>query len=354
MASIEVKPYRLRLATPYRWSKGVQHYRAGLIVRADLDGAVGWGEAALPPHVDFPGEAYAQSCRALVEGLDAADEGFLREVGLREASPRLRCGLATAVLSARARAAGRSLAAHVAGGERPIAAAVPVNELIGDAEPSACVERTRAVVARGQRTVKVKCTTERDLDLDRVGAIRAAFPDLAIRIDPNESWPLDWAAEQLDAMERFGIEYCEEPLPRGTSLREYAALRRRTRVPIALDDSARSLFHVERIIELGAADALVLKAPRLGGPDRCYDVIRLAEANGLRCTVTASLETSLGLYVGLHCAAMTAPPIAPAGIGTARFFAENVGEPPPIADGQMRMPDAPGLGFDPDDWWARH
>jgi o-succinylbenzoate synthase len=354
MAVVEAKPYRLKLQTPYRWSKGVQHYRAGLIVRADLDGAIGWGETALPPHVDFPGEAQAQEVRALMTGLDPGDADFLHDLELRECPSRVRCGIASAVLSARARAAGKTLAAYLANGERAIPDAVPVNELIGDASPDVCVERAAAAIAQGQDTVKVKCTPERELDLTRIGAIRGAFPQLHIRIDPNESWPVDWAADQLNAMARFDIEYCEEPLPRGTPLTTYAQLRRETRVPIALDDSARSLYHVERIVELGAADALVLKAPRVGGPDRCYEISRYAEAHGLRCTVTASLETSVGLYLGIHCAALTAAPIAAAGIGTARFFAENVDEPPPIVQGRMRVPDITGLGFDPVHWWSQH
>jgi L-alanine-DL-glutamate epimerase-like enolase superfamily enzyme len=354
MAVVEVKPYRLKLQTPYRWSKGIQHYRAGLIVRADFDGAVGWGEMALPPHVDFPGDAQAQEVRALLTGLDPGAPDFLHELELRECPSRVRCGVASAVLSAQARAAGLTLAAYLANGARAIPDWVPVNELIGDASPDVCVERAAAAIAQGQDTVKVKCTPERELDLTRIGAIRGAFAQLRIRIDPNESWPVEWAAEQLNAMAAFDIEYCEEPLPRGTPLAAYAQLRRETSVPIALDDSARSLYHVERIVELGAADALVLKAPRVGGPDRCYEISRYAESHGLRCTVTASLETSVGLYLGIHCAALTSTPIAAAGIGTARFFAENVDAPPPIVAGRMRVPPEPGLGFDPIRWWSQH
>ena len=57
------------------------------------------------------------------------------------------------------------------------------------------------------------------------------------------------------------------------------------------------------------------------------------------------------LYLGIHCTALTPRPMSPAGIGTARFFAENIGEPPPIVDGRMVLPAVPGLGFDPQDWW---
>jgi len=348
--SIEFKSYHLRLAVPYRWAKGVQHFRDGLIVRAAIGGEVGWGEVALPPHVEMPPAAQVASAEAIVAGLDPASDAFLDELELRECAARLRCGIATAVLDAHARLRGVSLASLCAGGRR-VAARVPVNELVGDADPEACAERARAAVARGQDTIKVKCTPERELDLARVRAIRDAAPAARIRLDPNESWSPAWTAQHLEAMARLGIEYCEEPLPRDTPLQVYAELRRKTRVPIALDDSARSRYHVERIIELGAADALVLKAPRVGGPDRVAEIVRVAETAGLPCTVTASLETSVGLYAALHCAAITTEPIPPAGIGTARFFAENVGPPPGIVDGWMELSDSPGLGFAADEWW---
>lgn len=351
MTRIAVKPYLLRLQTPYRWSKGTQHHRAGLILRLQADGQEGWGEAALPPHVAYAPQAFARECEALLDGLDPLSERFLDELDLRECPARLRCGMATAVLSLRAALAGQPLANYLLGGDTPLPARVPVNELIGDADPQVCAERAVAALERGQDTVKIKCTTERELDLRRVAAVRAVDPLMKIRLDPNESWPVEWAADQLNAMVGFGIEYCEEPLPRGTSLAAYGELRRRTRVPIALDDSIRSLRDVELAVLHGAADVFVLKAQRVGGPDRLLAIVRAATQAGIRCTVTSSIESPVGLYLGIHCTAMTPLPMAAAGIGTARFFAEHIGEPPPIVDGHMAVPTAPGLGIAPREWW---
>ena len=349
---LEMKPYRLALDTPYRWSKGTQHSRTGVIFRLQgPDGHVGWGEAALPPHVDYSPEAFADEARALITGLDPLDPQFLAEVDLRECPARIRCGLSTAVLTWRAAGAGQPLAAYLLGEGSVLPQRVPVNDLINDGDPARCVQLAREAVARGQDTVKVKCTQERELDLRRVRAIREALPSLRIRIDPNESWPLQWAAEQLRAMEPFDLEYCEEPLPRGTPLARYGELRRQTRVPIALDDSIRTLRDVELACLHQAADVFVLKAQRVGGPDRLLEIVRAAASAGIGCTVTSSIETSLGLYLGIHCTALTAPRMAAAGIGTARLFAENVCEPPPIVDGHMAVPVGPGLGFDPQPWW---
>ncbi len=352
---LDARPYRLPLRVPYRWSKGVEHARAGLIVRCAVDGAVGWGECAPAPHEPVDGPAYAAECRALVAGLDPASDSFLPALDARGAGDRLRCGIATAWFSARAAARGQGLAAHLAEvlggpGRRP-APAVPINELVTDAEPDAAAARALAAQGAGQDMVKVKCTEARDLDLARVAAIRAACPDIGIRIDPNESWSPNWAAEQLNAMAAFGIDYCEEPLPRGTAPQVYASLRQQTAVPIALDDSVRSADHARRIIDLGAADVLILKAPRLGGPDRTLAVIDLAADAGPRVVVTASLETSVGLHAALHLAALLPAPVPPCGLGTARFFAADVAAPPPLVDGAMTLPALPGLGCDPGRWW---
>lgn len=344
---IEIRPYAVPLAVPYRWSKGIQHERCGVIVGVELDGCVGWGEAALPPHVVYPGTAFADQCRALLHGLEPERDDFLDQLELREVPARVRCGISSAWLSARAAREGKTLSAYVGGKERPIARRVPVNDLIGDEKPEMCVERAEAAIARGQDTVKIKCDSNRALDVARVGAIREALPDIRIRIDPNESWPVAWALEQLRAMARFNIEYVEEPLPRGTTLATYAELCRESPIPVALDDSARTLFHVQSIIAQRAAHVLILKPPRLGGPDRIVEVIDAAAAAGLRSVVTASLETAIGLTVALHCGAVLPNPVPPCGIGTARFLARDLADPPPIRDGFMTVPEAPGLGIVP-------
>lgn len=352
MPGFEIRPYRQPLKIPYRWSKGVHRSRAGLILRLDLGGgAVGWGEAAPPPHehVDLPG--YTAECATALDGLDPMRDDFLARVSERQPYGRLRCGIATAWLSARAAAAGVNLSRYVGGPDRSIADKVPINDLITDATPEGCVASTQASIANGQTTVKVKCSAERDLDLSRVGAIRAAFPDIPIRIDPNESYEIDWAAEQLRAMAQFDIEYCEEPLVRGSGLDAYRRLRREQPIPIALDDSLRSPDHLEEIIARQATDFLILKAQRVGGPDIAMGIIDRAAEAGIRCTITASLETSVGLHLAVHVAALTGDPV-PSGMGTARYFAEDVAPPPPIVGGAMYVTTTPGLGVAPLDWWA--
>jgi len=113
--TMDIRPYRLALQTPYRWSKGTQYHRSGLILRFAHDGQVGWGEAALPPHVDYPPDDFARECRALMAGLDPLADDFLTELDLRECPARLRCGMGADVAGGASRPAAGGLFA----GRRP-------------------------------------------------------------------------------------------------------------------------------------------------------------------------------------------------------------------------------------------
>ena len=353
MTPLQIKPYVQRLKTPYHWAKGVHHVRRGLLFRVDLDGHIGWGEAALPPHLAYEGWAFASQCHALLYGLDIRQKDFVEQIEDREVAPRIRCGVVSALLSAQASATAQPLAKLLTTQDHSPARRVSVNDLIGDPLPENCVVQAQTAVNREQNTVKIKCTVDRTLDLARVRAVREAFPALRIRLDPNESWQTDWALDQIRAMAPFDIDYIEEPLPHGTDLTTYARLVKQSPIPIALDDYVLSVFHARRAIEMQAANVLILKPQRLGGPDHVAAVIRLAHDAAIRCVVTTSLETAVGLHVALHCSALLPEPAAACGLGTARFFENDVAASPTIEAGWMRVPQSPGLGVNPQAWWDR-
>lgn len=339
-------PYDLPLRIPYRWAKGEQLTRGGLLARCDLDGAVGWGEMALPPHEAVDGPARVAEAQAVVGGLDPSDEDFLDQVDARAPYERIRCAIATAWLSARAAREGKSLSAYLAQGDEAPAARVPVNGLVTDAHARDAAETARRLVGEGARTLKIKCSAARQEDLVRVRAIRRAAPDAVLRLDANESWHPDWAAEHLADFAGFGIDYVEQPIPAGDDA-ALAKVRRASPVPIAADEGALDAASIRALLDADAVDALILKPQRLGGPDRTLAVIRLAAAQGVRCTITNSLETAVGVTTALHIASLHGRPIPDCGFGTSRFFAQDVAPPPAIIDGHMTVPTVPGLGIDP-------
>ena len=68
-------------------------------------------------------------------------------------------------------------------------------------------------------------------------AIRRAAPDAVLRLDANEAWHPDWAAEHLSDFADFGIDYVEQPIPAGDDA-ALAKVRRESVVPIAADEGA--------------------------------------------------------------------------------------------------------------------
>jgi o-succinylbenzoate synthase len=339
-------PYSLPLRVPYRWAKGEQLERCGLLARVDLDGAVGWGEMAPPPHESVDGPARVAEAMAAVDGLDPRGDGFLEKVDARAPYPRIRCAIATAWLSARAAREGLSLSAYLAENTETPAGRVPVNGLVTDGDPQAAAETAKRLVGEGHRTLKIKCSAARADDLVRVRAIRRAAPDAALRLDANESWHPDWVAEHLADFADFGIDYVEQPIPAGDNA-ALAKVRRESPVPVAADEAALDEAAIRELLAAAAVDALILKPQRLGGPDKTLAIIRLAAAQGVRCTITNSLETAVGVTTALHIASLHGPPIPDCGFGTSRFFAADVAPPPAIVKGHMTVPTAPGLGVEP-------
>lgn len=347
MPAIEILPFALKLAQEYRWAKGVQTERRGLLVHVEAFGAEGWGEAAPPIHWAIDADALAAETRALVAGLPLEAPDFLVRLDARQPPPHTRCGIAAAWMAARAAAAGQPLAALV--GARH-ASTIPVNGLVTDKTPEDAAARARDLVGQGARTLKVKCGADRPADIARLAAIRAAAPSAALRLDANESWPEAWALDHVRDLARFDISYIEQPIPAACGLDRLAAFRRESPVRTALDESASDIASIRAILAAGAADVIILKTQQAGGPDQAGAVIEACAAAGVQVTVTVSLESAIGTAVALHVASTLPEPRPDCGLAMGRFLAEDLGPMPPIGPGfAMCLPMAgPGLGLAPE------
>lgn len=221
---------------------------------------------------------------------------------------------------------------------------VPVNTTV----PACPPEQAHALVAgSGCRTAKVKVAELMDdpesslgADLARVEAVRDALgPAGWLRVDANGAWDVDQAARAIRALDRFDLEYVEQPV---ATLADFAALRRRVDVPLAADDAVRELAAFGtgaglagrlRAAGLDAADVLVLKVQPLGG---VWPALELADAAGLPAVVSSALETSVGLAAGAALAAALPDLPYACGLGTATLLVGDVvAEPLTPVDGAI-------------------
>jgi O-succinylbenzoate synthase len=199
---------------------------------------------------------------------------------------------------------------------------VPVNVTVPATDPSTA---HRLVLESGCTTAKVKVAEAGQTlgdDVARVEAVRDALgPAGRVRVDANGAWDVDRAERALVELDRFDLEYAEQPC---ASVAELAELRRRVArrgILIAADESIRRSGDPERVVAEGAADIAVLKVQPLGGVWRCLE---LAERLGLPVVVSSAVETSVGLAMGVALAAALPELPYACGLNTGRLLAADV------------------------------
>jgi O-succinylbenzoate synthase len=212
---------------------------------------------------------------------------------------------------------------------------IPVNATL----PAVGPERVAEILDRfpGCRTVKVKVAEpgqELADDVARVAAVRRYLgPEGRIRIDANGGWNVDEAERAVHALDKFDLEYIEQPC---ASVEELADIKKRVKymgVLVAADESVRKAEDPLAVARANAANILVVKAQPLGGNSVALRII--AEA-GLPAVVSSALETSVGLSMGLHLAASMPELDCDCGLGTAALLAADVvAEPLLPADGSI-------------------
>jgi o-succinylbenzoate synthase len=256
-------------------------------------------------------------------------EGMLFEgpAGWAEWSPFLDYDDATAVSWLRA--------AHEAaydGWPAPLRDAVPVNCTV----PAVSPEKAAAIVrASGCRTAKVKVAEPGQSladDLARVEAVRDAIGDGQVRIDANGGWSVDEALRSLKELNRFDLEYVEQPC---AAVEDLATVRRRTDVLVAADESIRRAEDPLLVKKLEAADIAVLKVQPIGGVRACLEI---AEQIGLPVVVSSALETSVGIAAGVALAAALPELPYACGLATVSMFTSEVTSEPLLpVDGFLKV-----------------
>ena len=189
----------------------------------------------------------------------------------------------------------------------------------------------------GCRTVKVKVADPGHTLADDVARVAAARAYLGasgrLRVDANGGWTLDEAERAIHALAPYDLEYVEQPC---ATVDELAQLRERVGymgIPIAADESVRKASDPFEVVRAGAADLLVIKAQPLGGIVAALSIV--AEA-GLPVVVSSALDTSVGIFMGLHLAAAIEELDYDCGLATASLFVHDVTSDPLIPiDGHL-------------------
>lgn len=336
---MEIQEFRVRLAQPLETAHGTIDAREGFLVRVETEEFEGVGEAT--PLVGWT-ESF-EECRDALADAETVAETLDWGIALaRLEAPAARHGLALALASGRADAAGMPLYRSLGREER--VDAVPVNATLGAADPDQLASRARAAVEDGYRAIKIKIGTNGiEEDVERVRAVRNAVgADIELRVDVNGAWTKEQATRGIEALAALDVSYVEQPLPTA-ELSSHATLRD-SGVDIALDESLAA-YDVADIIDADAADVIILKPMVLGGPDRAVAAAKRCREAGIEPIVSTTIDAVVARVGAVHTAAAI-PGVRPCGLATGDRLATDLArDPSPVSNGQITVPQEAGLGI---------
>ncbi|QDU20192.1 mandelate racemase/muconate lactonizing enzyme family protein [Urbifossiella limnaea] len=208
-------------------------------------------------------------------------------------------------------------------------------------------------LALGVSCVKVKVGLDPDTDVARVRAVReVAGPDVPLTIDANCGWTIRQARHCLRALADTNLLLAEQPIPAGDPA-ALAELRHVTDAAIMADESVFTLQDAWLLTTHRAADILSVYPGKHGGIAATAEIVAVAKAAGIRCTIGSNLELGIGTAAMLHVAAAFPE------IDTDSFPADTIGpfyhdadlitQPLDLGPPYARVPDGPGLGVELDE-----
>lgn len=292
---------QMKMSKPFSHARAVRSEADDLVFCIDVDGVTGVGECV--PRDYVTGES-VEAAMSAIGRLDLtpierelAGVGFADGVAAIEnlrLPDRLACGARPGLAAACA----VELALLDVLAKRANVPASAVADAIGlpaamrrNADAPLSVPATRALDLLGKAAdltkglfqpdhVKLKGTSDPQLDIDRARDVRAIFGDrVTISVDANMSWSLDDAIRRWESLQPFGVGWFEEPLAQ-YALADYRKLRE-SGVRVMLDESLCSFEDGRRAVEEGACDMFNIRISKNGGLIRSLRLAELAHLHGL-------------------------------------------------------------------------
>ena len=216
-------------------------------------------------------------------------------------------------------------------------------------EPDQIVAQARRMIGLyGFRSLKLKAgALDPEHEVTCLKALRGAFPDLPLRIDPNASWTLETAVRMAERL-KGDLEYYEDPT---AGLEGMAELHRRTGLPLATNMVVTGFDGLRRAIELRSVQIVLADHHYWGGLHETRVLARMCQVFGLGLSMHSNSHLGISLLAMSHVAA-SIPNLSYA-CDTHYPWQEDedeviAGGKVPIRDGAVSIPDAPGLGVDLD------
>jgi len=347
---IELREIEIPLLHFFETSFGRTTVRRIVLVRVDSGGLTGWGEVACgeDPFYNYetPETAwhilkdFLIPCTLGKEWTTAADVAarFHAIRGHNMAKAALECAL----WDIEAQAKGVPLWKLIGGSLTEISCGVSIGIQNSVEE---LLEKIAQELASGYQRIKVKIKPGWDVEvLDR---IRQRYPRVALMADANSAYTLEDVA-LFRTMDRFFLMMIEQPLGWDDIL-DHARLQREIATPVCLDESIHSADDARKALDAGACKIINIKLGRVGGYASARKVHDTCRERRVPVWCGGMLESGIGRAHNIALSTLPGFTLPGDVSASQRYWHEDIIEPEVTvtAQGTIRVPETPGLGFAP-------
>lgn len=362
ITNIALYHVQLPMKFTFKTAKGKVGVRDTLIVRLeDEAGYVGYGECVAFVDPFYTPETVA-SCwdvlctRYLPNLLGQEVTSTLPQQWLSEGMPMTVASVENALLHLQCARLGVNTVEYVL--QQPLAATVPTGIVIGEIPLDTLVDAVSNYVSQGCERIKLKVSPKDGYE--RVQRVRAAYPDLMLAVDANQSYTYQ-DMDKVRALNEFDLACIEEPF-QIDSLATYQQYRSThdwgITTLICLDESILSYDDLVYAHSHGLLDVLNVKVGRLGGLRETAKVIQYCRDHGIQYWIGSMVESSISKWMHVQLAALGDAYMPGDLSDSLRYFDRDLTSPPIVSRIQdcgtkglsqfVKVPNGAGLGVDVD------
>ncbi|WP_037315784.1 enolase C-terminal domain-like protein [Ruegeria halocynthiae] len=317
------------------------------------DGSQGFGEAS--PWSVFTGTPEAtfaalnRYIRPLVLGARVADRAAIMAKTANAVAhcTEAKAALESALLDLTGRISGLPVWALMGGKCRDT---IPLSCSIANPDFQQDIALLERLKDDGVQIVKLKTGfKDHAFDIMRLEHLAHHYPKFSVRVDYNQGLSIEDAPAQVRDVAQFEPDFIEQPV-RAHHFAMMARLRNQIDIPLLADESVFGPEDMVRAAREGICDGVSVKIMKSGGLSRAQTMARIAAAHGLSAYGGDMFEAGLAHLAGTHMIAATPEITLGCEFYQASYFLKQdiLEDPFPVQNGQVIVPDTPGLGGRPD------
>ncbi len=337
------------LVSPFVTSMGTEYDEEHIIVCAESEGILGWGESVAEGTPFYSYETVHTAWHILQDFLipsilgkdiSSVDEAIGLYSKVR-GHMMAKAGLEAALWDVFAKSQGISLSKLLGGTRDKIDSGVSIG--IQDSIP-VLIKKAEGYLAEGYKRIKIKIAPGSDLQL--VKALRKEFPGLLLQVDANSAYTLDDAAI-FQEMDNYNLSLIEQPLGY-EDIFDHSKLQRLIKTPICLDESIHSLDDTRAAIELGSCRIINIKPGRVGGFTESKRIHDYCASMKIPVWHGGMLESGIGRAGNVALASLPNFTLPGDISGSKKYYIHDIVEPEFVinSDGTMDVPVKPGIGVE--------